>query len=273
MIYALGVDTSLVFTKEQYYFRYKGIDFKYVPDQKRTRTDSLLCDMKKGNDHPMIYALIMEFISALAFASRAKFIVHTGVVNHAPIKLKDMKGGYSAPRSIPAYNIMDEFYTISLLRTPEQIQLANLYREAFSSNNVYLSILFFWHCLVYPNKDENDAIDYISNITGVLPRELNYMKTDIDRIFSNKLFLCSVADKIGNGEYIQKCVRNSIAHIKREHDYAVDLKIGSWDQMRHLHGIELFLQELARYRLETEYDMAASNDMEIFRYLRDDELV
>jgi hypothetical protein len=272
MIYAVGVDISIAFSKDKYYFRYKDIDFKYVPHYKNGETDDLICEIPRGSNQPDLYELITEFLSAFAFANDAKVLVYTGTVVENNVKLIDSKNRFVQKRSIQITEGMNEFYKISLLRTSDQIQLARLYREAFSSNNLYLKILFFWHCLVYPDLDESKAVKFINDCIGNLPKELAYIKDDINRFDANKVFLGNRNEKVGVGEYVKDSIRHSIAHIVRKPGYGVDLKLDSWEQIRHLHDIEFFMQVLAKYRLEKEYGMEASNDMKIFRYISEDEL-
>jgi hypothetical protein len=273
MIYAVGVDISIAFRKDTYYFRYKGVDFKYVPHHRNGETDDLVCKIPKGSSQPNMYELMTDFLSAFAFANKAKVIVQSGIVSQVDAKLNKVNIRFSVKRSINAYEGMDEFYIISLLKTPEQIQLARLYREAFSSNNIYLKILFFWHCLVYPNVDENEAVKYIDRFVGNLPQELTYIRDDMNRFVANNIFRRDKNTKIVSvGKYVKDSIRHSIAHIVRKPGYGIDLQLDSWDQIRHLHDIGSFMQTVARYRLENEYTMKASNDTSIFRYISEDEL-
>ena len=272
MIYAIGVDISIGFTKIEYYFRYKGVDFKYVPHYKSRETDDLICEIPRGKGQPELYELMTEFLSAFAFTNEAKVSAHDGIFIQNNIKLIDSKNRSVNRRSIQAFEIMDEFYTISLLRTPDQIQLARLYREAFSSNNLYLRILFFWHCLVYPNLNEKSAVKFINDCVDNLPQQLIYIEDDLSRFTTNKVFSNNKNSKVSVGEYIKDSIRHSIAHIVRRPGYGTNLKIDSWEQLRHLHDVDSFIQALARYRLENEYSMKASNDLNIFRYIKESEL-
>lgn len=274
MIYAIGVDISIAFRKDVYYFRYKGVDFKYVPHYKNNETDDLVCKIPKGSSQPKMFELMTEFLSAFTFTNNAQVIAHSGISSQVDAKLSKVNIRFSVKRSINASESMDEFYTIALLNKPEQIQLARLYREANSSNNIYLQILFFWHCLVYPSADENGAVAYIDNLVGNWPPELEYMRETIKRFTANKIFLSDKTTKnVSVGEYVKDSIRHSIAHIVRKSGYGVDLQLDSWDQVRHLHDIGSFLQCVARYRLENEYIMKASNDTAIFRYINEDELL
>lgn len=272
MIYAVGVDISIGFTKDKYYFRYKGVDFKYVPHYKDGETDDLVCEIPKGKGQPELYELMTEFLSAFAFANNAKVLVSTGIIVHNDVKLVNSKNRFVQKKSIPAFERMDEFYYISLLQTPDQIQLARLYREAFSSNNLYLSILFFWHCLVYPDSNENRAVKFINDCVTNLPKELDYIKDSLNRFSSSRVFSDNTNSKVSVGEYIKNSIRHSIAHIVRIPGYGINLKLDSWEQLRHLSDVESFIKALARYRLENEYSMKASNDMNIFRYINESEL-
>jgi hypothetical protein len=272
MIYAVGVDISIGFKKDVYYFYYKGVPFKYVPQYKNNETDDLVCEIPHGKTQPEIFELMTEFIAAFAFANNARAILQGGIVVQNPVKLIDARIRSSQKRSILVTEMMDEFYYISLLRKDEQVQLARLYQEAFSANNVYLKILFFWHCLVYPNSDEKKAVSYIDNLVNNLPKDLSYVQETINRFNSNKIFLSDQNKSVTIGEYVKDSIRHSIAHIVRKPGYGINLKLDSWDQVRHLHDIEDFLQVAARHRLENDYDMKASNDMQFFSYINEDDL-
>jgi hypothetical protein len=272
MIYAVGIDISIGFKKEIYYFHYKGIPFKYAPQYKKNETDDLVCEIPQGKTQPEIFELMTEFIAAFAFANNAKAILQSGIVVQNPVKLMDARIRSSQKRSILVTEMMDEFYYISLLRTDDQVQLARLYQEAFSANNVYLKILFFWHCLVYPNSDEKIAVTYIDDFVSNLPKELTYINDSIDRFTSNKVFLNDKKNDVGVGEYVKNSIRHSIVHIVRKPGYGIDLKLDSWEQVRHLHDIEDFLLVAARHRLENDYGMKASNDMQIFSYINEHDL-
>jgi len=273
MIYAIGVDISIAFRKEVYYFRYKEVDFKYVPHYKSNETDDLVCKIPKGSSQPKMFELMTEFLSAFTFANNAQVIAHSGISSQVDAKLNKVNIRFSVKRSINASESMEEFYTIALLNTPEQIQLARLYREANSSNNIYLQILFFWHCLVYPNADESEAVKYIDKLIGNLSRELEDMRDDMNRFTADRIFLNDKSAKdVSVGAYVKNSIRHSIAHIVRKPGYGIDLQLDSWEQVRHLHDIGSFLQCVARYRLENEYTMKASNDTKIFRYINEDEL-
>ena len=272
MIYAVGVDISIGFSKDKYYFRYKGVNFKYVPQYMNDETDDLVCEIPKGKTQPEIYELITEFITAFAFANNAKASIQGGIVVHNPVKLIDSRIRSSQKRFINVSESMDDFCKISLLQTEDQIQLARLYQEAFSANNVYLKILFFWHCLIYPNSDEKKAVKYIDDFVNNLPKELMYISDSINRFTSNKVFLSDKKNDVGVGEYVKNSIRHSIAHIVRKPGYGIDLKLDSWEQIQHLHDIELFMRAIARYRLEKDYDMGASNDVKVFCYIDENNL-
>lgn len=274
MIYAIGVDISIAFRKDIYYFRYKGVDFKYVPHYKSNETDDLVCKIPKGSSQPKMFELMTEFLAAFTFANDARVVAHSGISSQVDVKLNKVNIRFSVKRSINACESMDEFYTIALLNEPEQIQLARLYREANSSNNIYLKILFFWHCLVYPSADENGAVSYVDNLVANWPQELEYMRESLKRFTANRIFLGDQnTSNVSVGEYVKNSIRHSIAHIVRKPGYGIDLQLDSWDQVRHLNDIGSFLQCLARYRLENEYKMKASNDTTIFRYINEDELL
>lgn len=273
MIYSIAVDSSVGLRKDVYYFRYKDIDFKYVTHKNNLETDDLVCKIPPGSSQADAYALMTEFLSAFAFANDAKIIAYSGIVSQVDKKLNEVNIRYSARRSAYPYELMEEFCYISILKTPTQIQLARLYREAFCSNNIYMNILFFWHCLVYPEVDESAAVQFINKVANSLPRDLDHLEDCLKRFNANKIFMnTDNLKEVSTGEYIKNSIRHSIAHIVRKPGLGVDLQLDSFEQIQHLNDVCMFLHGVARHRLVSEYEMEGANDTSIFKYIKESEL-
>ena len=266
MIFAVAVDNSIGFTKKEYYFKYKGCEFKYVPQYASKDTDDLLCKVDKGKSQGDMYELMTEFLSALAFDRDAKIIVHSGLCAHVDLPLNKVNIRYSQKRSVNVEETMSDFYYIPPLRTKDQIQLARLYRQANSANNIYLKVLFYWHILVYPSTDESAAVDFLDSLEHNLPTDITYMNDTLTAIISKKIFLTAGKPNPSLGNYIKDSIRHSIAHIVREENYGVSLKIDSWEQESHLTNIADFLQKAAKHRLTTNFNMHEAHDINIFSY-------
>lgn len=267
MIFAIAVDSSIGFKKKEYFFEYKGREFKYVPQYSLGMTDDFLCRLKTGESYCEIYELMAEFLAALAFARDAKIIPHPGMINDIDFPLKDVKISFGKKRSINVEESMDEFYYIPPLKTKEQIQLARLYRQANSANSCYLKVLFYWHTLVYPSKKDDDAIDFINKIVADLPKEIEYVKSTLNQIAGKRVFSLNEKKDIPFGNYIKDGVRHSIAHIVRRDGYGVDLCVDSWEQESHLEGIVDFLKAISKYRLENDFNMKEPHEYEVFHYI------
>ena len=128
-----------------------------------------------------------------------------------------------------------------------QITLARLYRIANSANDIYMKILFYWHCLVYPNQKENDAINFLNDLHPQnIPRDMKLLPETLECILEDNHFK-SKGKQLGN--YIQKEIRHAIAHIKREKNEYTELELDNIQQIRHLNTILKVLKATARYRL------------------------
>jgi hypothetical protein len=256
--FSIGVDSSLAMNKEEYYFIYKDTEFSYKPGYKKGDTDNFTGKFKTSFSEDEAYKLMTEFLSAHAFSTDAQIIPQPGL-RSGPLScsIKDFKGGCGQSRSIPAYERMDEFYYIAPIDTPDQATLASLYRQARSTNdNVYFSLLFYWHILVYPSQDDVDGVSYFDKITGNLPGEIDYVQEEIKRVKRNPVF-----------EYIQSGVRHSIAHIVRDGNYdAKNIELDLLSEERHLNDIVNILHTVSRHKLELDYGLKEACPLEIFRY-------
>ncbi|MFQ5859683.1 MAG: methylamine utilization protein MauJ [Anaerolineae bacterium] len=161
---------------------------------------------------------------------------------------------------------MDEFYYVPPLRNVEDATLARLYREARSSNNVYLGLLFYWHSLVYPSTDDRAAVDYINRLWKRPPRERSCISDSIERILQKPLFSPTHATPVSLGDYLREGIRNSIAHIVRNRPNSRSLQLDLLSELRHLNDAKDVLHYCSRHRLKNERGMNEPHDLEIFRY-------
>jgi len=252
--------------KEFYYFIYKRTELKYTSTQGAQYADMLTSRTESQASTDRIYSVMTEFLSAFAFDCDAEIIPEPGMSTELNSTLARYTGGYQAHRRVPIQEIMEEFYYIPPIRNEEQATLLRLYRQARSSRNVYLNILFYWHSLVFPSQNDSAAVDFVDNLCRDLPRNLTFISERIDRIMDAPIFRPSSTKIESLGYYIRDGVRNSIAHIVRDRPDTQDIRLDLHSELRHLNDISDVLHHFSRYRLKNDFNINEPHDLEIFRY-------
>jgi len=243
-LFSIAVHSSILLTKPEYYFTYKGEKFKYAPATNRSETDRFTGYLKNKADEDTLYKKMTEFLSAWAFPHDASVIPEPGMINHANIRLENFKGGYVAKRSIQINQTMDSFLKIAIIKNEEQSTILRLYRQATSAKNLYFSILFYWHILTYPHQDDSFTVNFINSF---IKKADDLTKDDIESIKTEALFS---NDTSNFGLYIKNGVRNSIAHITRRSTHREkNLEIDLLSEERHLYKINSILKISSRKKI------------------------
>jgi hypothetical protein len=126
-----------------------------------------------------------------------------------------------------------------VVATEEQRIALALFREAFSSNKVMLSFLFYWQILEIA---DNKPSEWVDDLCGRLP------KPDLPRRDIGQLSLGSKS----LGKYLWDDCRSAIAHIKREPGRGAELKFDLAMESTRLAVSTRVVESLARlYILET----------------------
>lgn len=222
----IGFDNSSRLWKKVFYFEYKGIRFKLIQNNPRKWCDVLLTIIPSHNNEESkneAYFKASEFLSALSWANNSLVKVQElggrGFPDDSPLeKAKCYVFGFpKAPFSGLAIG-----YTINRIpeiETEEQRDALTLFREARSSNNYYLSFLFYWQILEIGG---NEPIGWI-NKAYRKNRNKFYPMEDVLRLLNGKSL----------GNYFHDDCRNSIAHIFTRFKGRKKLKIDSpADNMR-----------------------------------------
>ncbi|NGN40489.1 hypothetical protein G6N74_05380 [Mesorhizobium sp. CGMCC 1.15528] len=250
--YALAVHTSLGFKKEDYFFRYKNREFRYIPGWKQNETDKVLTILRHDNNSEAneAYRLLAELLSVISFERDCKVILSSGVIAHGThFDLEKVSGGYVERRSIPVSELSDEFYYIPPVRNSEQSDIVRIYREARSSSSLYLNILFYWHSLSYPHTKNAYAIEYVDRYLN----HPSYLGDSIGRIVENPMMLRNKSDFVSFGHYVENAVRHSIAHfIRYPLSKEKGLDLDNFDQIQHLHDVRDVLKQASRNRIREE---------------------
>ncbi len=202
-------DNTRRLKKNIYYFSYKNVIFKLIQNNPRIHSDVLLTIVSKsGNiEEENAYSAASEFLSALSWEINSQIIMsYSGGYGWDEKKsLRYAKQGIYIPPVFPVGRgrmLGYDLNEIPAIINSEQITALTLYREAHSSNNPYLSFLFYWQILdVYGTK----AATWTNNIFKKNVSELQ-IKEYLSQI--------NLQDK-PLGDYLEKECRDAIAHIKR----------------------------------------------------------
>ena len=248
--FSISVDTNASMRNKFYYVFYKGTKFKYIRNDNKSYTDTLVAFIN-NNDTEEAYRLMTEFMRAFAYKNNLS-ILFSLIMSSEGISEHDITsfvGGVYDRKHVPIDTRVDELAIVCLIDNDNKSELLRLFTEADSANNIYLKILFYWHSLVYPARKEDEAIYYIDSNA----KKISYISEYIEFLRQEKVFGEFEGKTLG--EYIRSNVRNSIAHIVRDRNNFVSLSIDAMSQLQALHCVKQILREVSRHRLDTDYGM------------------
>ena len=272
---SIAVHSSVGLERDEYYFLYKNMQLKFVPQWKKGDSDIMTARFSTRDTLVVAYKLMTEFLSVFAFEMDAALIPSPGIVTPTNFPLDIFTGGWVEKRKVPVSELLSEFLYIPPVRRDDQAALLRLYRVARAAGDVYAGVLFFWHVLVYPEKDDQKAVDWIDHTRKAAPPELNHVIAIVDRVLANPLFTPGASLGASLGAYIKNGVRHAIAHIVRNKPNARNLDLDNLDEVRHLSDVQTILRYYAHYRLERDFCLSEPHDERLFRYFnpRDEEVV
>jgi hypothetical protein len=244
MLTTIGFDNSARLCRDTYYFEYKGIRFKLIQKNMRKWCDALLtiipADEKSKNQ---AYLAASEFLTALSWQnnSRIKLGLLGGISVPDNFQLRKAKSGFFSFPKIPYHIFMKGFdiCIIPEIETEEQKAALILFREALSSNNEYLSFLFYWQIL---ETGDNGPIEWVNN---VVRKKKNYNRLLVSK--DEIKYLPLNGKSLGN--YLYEDCRNAIAHIKRDPG-KVKLKLDSLDDIKRITISTNIVMKFARFYIE-----------------------
>lgn len=206
----IGFDNSSRLSRHIYCFEYTGVRYKLIQDNPRKWCDVLLTiieDKKSAVTEQKAYNTAGEFLSALSWENNSRIKVWQlgGPGGQDFILKKARRSMFDFPR-IPfgGYILGYSIYRIPKIESLEQKTALALFREAFSSNNIFLSFLFFWQIL---EVGKLDPIGWINKNYYKKGNKLYLEKGDINRLPLKGRSL---------GHYLYDDCRNAIAHIRRK---------------------------------------------------------
>lgn len=259
----IAVHSSITYSNELL-LEYKGTLMRYLPAQRPTDSDSVMCRMGQL-DFRTIFSLVYELCSAICFASDVKIRLGDGLINHTveSAVFTSMNHRMNEPRVVPIGEVRPFIPYIALIRNDEQASLLRLFRHAMSADDAYSRLLFFWHTLVYPNQTETAAVAYINSNIARLP---DHQVPHLEAIRGRPLFTSAPVNDLGS--YIRQGIRHSIAHIVRDGNTYRSLEMDNIHEMRHVYSASVILQELCRLRLTEDFGIELGNDPTILRFHR-----
>ena len=276
-VLCMSVDTSAFMKRNEYYLWYKGIYIKYLrknkPDGSKdlNYTDSILSFANTSFEEKEIWRKMAECMRAWAYANNLDINLVPGLINYcrtSPDQIKKFQNMYSEPKRCAFERTFvpgTEFVRIANIDTDEKAELLRLYTEANSNFNIYFQILFFWHTIVYPSGNDDTAAQYINDhiIYAEQSKGNGFYRRELFRGAFDR------ADTTNIGGYIKSKIRHAIAHIMR-HGHQ-NLIIDDIDQRHHLNCVVTLLKDIARYKLDNDYDFKINAPASICRLVNPDE--
>ncbi len=241
---------------------YKGTLFHYKPGSKPSDSDNLICSMN-GQSYADLYKKAYELFSAISFAEQLKVLLGGGIMDVPMVaSIKEMNIGQTEQRLIPIVELRPFLRSIALIETAEQEALLRLFRHAYSNNDPYTQLLFYWHTLVYPDLEEDKAVQFINdNFSKIEPDLPSFRKEATERQFAN-------SDKIVDfGTYIKTGARHSVAHIVRKWKDYDSLEMDNLKQIWHVQYLVEILERLARLKLIITCGIRIGHDPKILEFL------
>jgi len=204
----IAFDSSMRLKRRVYYFEYKGIQFKLMQNNPIKYTDMLLSIVPTDNksERQRVYATAAEFLSALSWGNKTHISLENvgGVGVTFGYSLKKCKCRMFVFPKTPFKGKHIEFgiSQIPAIENDNQKAALILFREAMSSNKLWLSFLLYWQIL---------------EVCGGTPTVwINREYYEKNKVFipHDKIQQLSLGGK-KLGEYLYDDCRNAIAHIRR----------------------------------------------------------
>lgn len=173
-------DNSSLLPRNVYYLEYKGIRFKLIQNNSYKWSDVLLTIVPHNDriSEEQAFLAASEYLSALAWRNESRVTVWTsggfGVPDNyklraARCRVFDLHRTPLAGYYIDGYDIVE----IPEIENEKQKSALMLFREANSSNNTYLSFLFYWQIM---ETGETEAIEWVNKIYKKNLRAVRYSK-------------------------------------------------------------------------------------------------
>ena len=242
-----GFDNSARLWKNVFYFKYKGVRFKLIQNNSKMYRDVFLTVIPDENNIELVnnaYLIASEFIAALSWQlnSFAKVEYLGGSGKQENIILRKARCSMFDYHKIAfcGGSKNNEISVIPEIENNEQREALILFREAKSTNNNYLSFLFFWQILEI---NFGKPIDWIDKVY-----RKNRNKLNISENYINNLPL----QGRNLGYYFHDDFRNAISHIFKRTKGKKRIKIDTPNDNILISIGRIIIEEFARFFIENE---------------------
>lgn len=206
----INFDNSSRLCRDTYYFEYKSVVFKLIQNNIRKHRDTLLTIVRDDEaEKEKAYDAASEFLSALAWENNARIkLSHAGGAGRRDnFRLRQARCFIRDYPQIPfgGYHVGYDICIIPQIENGAQREALTLFREANSSNNNFLSFLFFYQVMEVDGKIR--ASDWINSALKNSRNRIRLSESELTRLPLNGKSL---------GEYLYDDCRNAIAHINRQ---------------------------------------------------------
>jgi len=202
-------DNSSRLQRRIYYFEYRGVRFKLIQNKLGKWSDVLLTitPLNDRSAQEDSYSAAGEFLSAFSWHNSSNVSLSScgGIGRPKSFKLRQATCHiFTYPKtSFSRYSFGYQISPIPEVENEDQRLALALFREARSSNKLFLSFLFYWQVMEVGG---GEPIGWINKVYYASPRKIH-----IDRDTIKQLPLAG--QKLGN--YLYDHWRNAIAHIRR----------------------------------------------------------
>ncbi len=255
-----SVDTAIKLKGPSHFFRFKGFALKYTVSQSEQWTDCITICYPLGEcSCNKAYEIITEFLSLWSFEVDEPIIPGRCITAGTPFPTEEsaLKAKITTQERVrvPKTTSCDTILYLPKIETEDQGKSVRLYRQARSCINVYSQVLFFWHTLVYPSRNDKGAQYYIQKFTDDKIDGYSHVYKDIKLLIKDKTGVFSEELCESNfGKYIRDNVRHAIAHIVMKRGRS--LEIDNIDQQAHIGMISRILRYIARYKIQNEHGLS-----------------
>lgn len=273
-VLSVSVDTTIKLKGPLHFFRFKGFALKYTVSQNEQWTDCItICYPLEKCSSNNAYEIVTEFLSLWSFGQDEPVIPGIGMQAGTPFPTEAFALGANIITQnsvrVPKTTTCDTIFYLPKIETDVQNKTVRLYRHARSCIDTYSQVLFFWHTLVYPSKNDEEASRYIQQFINNKIDGYDHVYKDIGKLLRDKTGAFSEELSESNfGKYVRNRVRHAIAHIVMYQGKG--LEIDNFYQVAHINIISRVLHYISRYKIQIEHGLSLEkpHGMDYFMILK-----
>ena len=222
MIYSLCIVSSFSFPQKVFYLKYRDILIKYITNPNPRWGDMVIFETPPNLSKQEGFYQAMDYFAALMyFQAKSSASIKIYYPIQSPRQgsiVTSTHNGIIEPMSV-LKNVGIQFPEFVIATdTPLQRQLLRLWLSAHATENIYYQNLFYWQILVFPDKRDQVAKQFIDeHVASLDTGHINEKWLKLKEIMSNN------PKKQSLGEFVQDKIKNTISHFVRENGYTLDV--------------------------------------------------